>query len=118
VIESLDGRIHLAQRGVIAAHKPLFYRSRWPPLEDAREIARLARDAGVQWFSSSSLRLATGAAMKIPDATGALTVGPGPLESHHYSELAWYAVHPIELLYTIMGQGCETVTGPAARMSM
>ena len=113
LIESLDGRTHLAQaRAVIAAHKPLFIdKPLAATLEDAREIARLARDAGVQWFSSSSLRYGTiGAAMKFPDATGALTWGPGPLEPHHYLELAWYAVHPIELLYTIMGQGCETVT--------
>jgi Oxidoreductase family, NAD-binding Rossmann fold len=113
LIESLDGRTHLAQaRAVIAAHKPLFIdKPLAATLEDAREIARLARDAGVQWFSTSSLRYgAIGTAMKFPDATGALTWGPGPLEPHHYLELAWYAVHPIELLYTIMGQGCETVT--------
>ena len=25
-------------------------------------------------------------------------------------ELAWYAIHPVELLFTIMGPGCESVT--------
>ena len=29
-------------------------------------------------------------------------------------DLTWYAIHPIELLYTIMGPGCETVTRTAS----
>ena len=60
LVSSLDGRVHLAQaRPVIAAHKPLFIdKPLAATLEDAREIARLAREAGVPWFSSSSLRLA------------------------------------------------------------
>ncbi len=29
-------------------------------------------------------------------------------------DLAWYAIHPIELLYTLMGPGCETVTRTAS----
>ena len=32
------------------------------------------------------------------------------MESHHYLDLSWYAIHPIELLYAFMGTGCETVT--------
>jgi len=32
------------------------------------------------------------------------------VEEHHYLELAWYAIHPIEMLFTIMGTGCEEVT--------
>jgi predicted dehydrogenase len=58
LIESVDGRPHLAQaRPVIAAHKPVFIdKPLASTLEDAREIARLAREAGVPWFSSSSLR--------------------------------------------------------------
>lgn len=113
LIESIDGRVHLEQaRQVIAAHKPLFIdKPLAATLEDAREIARLAKEAGVAWFSSSSLRFGVVAtSVKFPDATGVSTWGPGPLEPHHYLELAWYAVHPIELLYTLMGPGCETVT--------
>jgi len=118
LITSTDGRIHLAQaRAVIAARKPLFIdKPLAATLEDAREIARLAREAGVAWFSSSSLRFgAIAASMKFPDLTGATTWGPGPFESHHYLELSWYAVHPIELLYAIMGAGCESVTRTAGQ---
>jgi hypothetical protein len=80
-------------------------------LEDAREIARLAREAGVPFFSSSSARFGGIATrMKFPDAMGAIVWGPGPLEPHHHLDLSWYAIHPIELLYTLMGTGCEEVS--------
>lgn len=113
LLSSVDGRVHLEQaRPVIAAHKPLFIdKPLASTLEDAREIARLAKEAGVPWFSSSSLRFGEIAAtMKFADATGVETFGPGPLEPHHALDLTWYAIHPIELLYTLLGPGCETVT--------
>lgn len=113
LLTSVDGRIHLEQaRPVIAAHKPLFIdKPLASTLEDAREIARLAKEAGVPWFSSSSLRFGEmGATMKFADATGATTWGPGPFEPHHALDLTWYAIHPVELLYTLMGPGCESVT--------
>ena len=118
LLTSLDGRVHLEQaRPVIAARKPLFIdKPLAATLEGAREIARLAKAAGVPWFSSSSLRFgAIGAAMKLPGLTGAATWGPGPFEAHHPLELAWYAIHPVELLYTIMGTGCESVTRIAGK---
>ena len=36
------------------------------------------------------------------------------MESHHYLDLSWYAIHPIEVLYTLMGAGCESVTRVSA----
>src|SRR4051812_4790125 len=55
LLESGDGRIHLEQaKPVIQAHKPLFIdKPLASTLADAREIARLAKAAGVPWFSSS-----------------------------------------------------------------
>ncbi len=113
LLESVDGRPHLAQaRQIIAAGKPLFIdKPLAATLEDAREIARLAKEAGVPWWSSSSLRYSEFVtALKSPDTTGVHTWGPGPFEEHHYLELAWYAIHPIEMLYALMGTGCEEVT--------
>ena len=109
---SNDGRIHLAQaRIVIAAHKPLFIdKPLASTLEDAREIARLAKAESVPWFSSSSMRFGGVASLKSDDLEGAMTWGPGPLEEHHQLDLSWYAIHPVEMLYTLMGQGCEEVT--------
>jgi Oxidoreductase family, NAD-binding Rossmann fold len=118
LIESVDGRQHLAQaRPVIAAHKPMFIdKPLASTLRDAREIARLAKAAGVPWFSSSGLRFgAIGVqAAGLSGITGASTWGPGPLEPHHALDLTWYAIHPIELLYTILGPGCETVARTSA----
>ena len=116
VLESGDGRIHLAQlKPVLAAHKPVFIdKPLAATLEDAREIDRLAKAAGVPWFSSSGMRFGEIATkMKSPDATGVQVWGPGPFEEHHYLELSWYAIHPIEILYTLMGRGCEEVTRTA-----
>ena len=119
LLESNDGRKHLPQaKQVIAAHKPMFIdKPLASTLEDAREIAQLAREAGVPFFSSSSARFAgIATAMKFPDSQGAIVWGPGPLEPHHYLDLSWYAIHPIELLYTLMGTGCEEVTRMAPRI--
>jgi hypothetical protein len=115
LLESVDGRPHLAQaREVIAAGRPLFIdKPMSATLEDAREIARLAKEAGVPWFSSSSLRWSPYVTELLPhmkEARGVATWGPGPTEPHHYLDLAWYAIHATEMLYTLMGPGCEEVT--------
>jgi hypothetical protein len=113
LLESVDGRLHLAQaKPVIAAHKPMFIdKPLAATLDDAREIARLAKEAGTPWFSASSVRFADIAqSLKFPDTTGATAWGPGPLEAHHQLDLSWYAIHTVELLYTLMGPGCEEVT--------
>lgn len=110
---SVDGRVHLQQaKLVLAAHKPMFIdKPLAATLEDAKEIDRLAKAAGVPWFSSSSLRYSdVVAALKSPDAQAVFTWGPGPLEEHHHLDLSWYAIHPIEMLYTLMGPGCQEVT--------
>jgi hypothetical protein len=113
LLESGDGRIHLSQvKPVLAAHKPVFIdKPLASTLEDAREIARLGKEAGVPWFSSSGFRFGELAAMmKAPDALGIDVWGPGPLEEHHYLDQSWYAIHPIELLFTLMGTGCVEVS--------
>ncbi len=113
LLESVDGRVHLEQvKPVIAAGKPVFIdKPLASTLEDAREIARLAKAAGVPWFSSSSLRYSEVATtMKYPDMVGVTTWGPGPLEEHHHLDLSWYAIHPIEMLYALMGPGCVEVS--------
>jgi len=120
LLETNDGRKHLEQaRQVIAARKPMFIdKPLASTLEDAREIARLAREAGVPFFSSSSARFGgIATSMKFPDAMGVMVWGPGPLEPHHHLDLSWYAIHPIELLYTLMGTGCEEVSRTATENS-
>ena len=118
LLESVDGRPHLEQaRQVIQAGKPLFIDK---PLsssyEDAKEIARLAKQAGVPWFSTSSLRYSEIVpVLKAANPHSVITWGPGPEEPHHYLDLSWYAIHPIEMLFAIMGPGCEEVTRTVGR---
>jgi len=113
LLESVDGRTHLDQtRQALACGKPLFIdKPLASTLEDAREIARLAGEAGVPWFSSSSLRWSEiVTTLKSDDTRGVSTWGPGPTEPHHQLDLSWYAIHPIEMLYALMGTGCGEVT--------
>jgi predicted dehydrogenase len=113
LLESVDGRAHLPQaREVFRCGKPVFIdKPLAATLEDAREIAALARKAGVPWFSSSSVRYsAMAAALKGGEIRGVDTWGPGPVEPHHRLDLSWYGIHAVELLYTLMGPGCEEVT--------
>ncbi len=111
LLTSVDGRVHLAQaREIINAHKPMFIdKPLAATLDDAREIARLAKEARVPWFSTSTLRYSV-AALKSVDLNGADVWGPGPLEEHHQLDLSWYAIHEAEMLFTLLGTGCEEVT--------
>ncbi len=116
LLESLDGRTHLNQaKAAFAAGKPVFIDK---PLaasyQDAKEIARLASQAGVPWFSSSSLRYweETQRLKNLQGAGRILTYSvysPSPTEPHHPS-LMWYGIHGVEMLFTLMGTGCESVS--------
>jgi predicted dehydrogenase len=114
MIESVDGRPHLAQaRPVIAAGLPLFIdKPVGGTLKDTLEIFRLAKEAGVPIFSSSSLRCGKSTqavrAGSIGEVTYALCSSPASLEPHH-PDLYWYGVHGCESLYTVMGTGCQSV---------
>lgn len=113
LLESVDGRPHLEQAKQIIKHrKPMFIdKPLASTLEDAREIARLAKAAGVPWFTASSLRWnEMTSTMKVPGTTAVITWGPGPTEPHHHLDLSWYAIHPIELMYAFLGPGCVEVT--------
>ena len=114
--ESLDGRKHLAEvRPVLAAGKPVFIdKPMADSYHDASEIARLAKQAGVPWFSASSLRFweeteRLKTASEAGDIVGCDVYGPCPIQPQQ-PDLMWYGVHAIEALYAIMGTGCETVT--------
>jgi hypothetical protein len=114
LIESVDGRPHLAQaRTVIAAKKPLYIdKPVGGTLHDALEIFRLAQGAGVPLFTSSSLRFARDTqavrAGSIGKVQSAQTSSPAQLEQTH-PDLYWYGVHGCESLFTVMGTGCESV---------
>ncbi len=114
MIESVDGRPHLEQaRPVIAAKKRVFIdKPVGGTLRDAIEIFRLAKDAGVPVFTSSSYRyyptMVELQKAPIGELRSAISYGPCHLEPHH-PDFYWYGIHPTEALYTVMGRGCESV---------
>jgi len=114
LIESVDGRPHLAQaKAVIAAKKPLYIdKPVAGTLADALEVFRLAQEAGVPIFSASSLRFAKQTQAVRQGSLGkvisAETTSPAHLEATH-PDLFWYGVHGCESLFTVMGTGCESV---------
>lgn len=115
LLESVDGRPHLAQaRPVIAAKKPLFIdKPMAGSLADVIEIFRLAKENDVPCWSSSSLRFGPGVLGmrnndQIGEVRGCDAFSPCSLEEHH-PDLYWYGVHGVEILFTIMGPGCESV---------
>jgi predicted dehydrogenase len=120
LLESVDGRPHLEQaRPVIAAGKPLFIdKPLAGSLADAVEIFRLAKEAGVPCFSCSSTRFSPdfqavrNKTASFGDVKSCVATSPMSIEPHH-PDLFWYGIHGVEILYTIMGPGCQTVTREA-----
>jgi predicted dehydrogenase len=115
LLESVDGRPHLEQaRPVIMAKKPIFIdKPMAGNLADVLEIFQLAREYNVPCWSSSSLRFGPGIIDMRKNSEVGLVLGcaafsPCSLEEHH-PDLYWYGVHGVEILFTIMGTGCESV---------
>jgi predicted dehydrogenase len=114
MLESVDGRPHLAQAiPVILAKKPLFIdKPMAGSLGDVLAIFRLAEEHDVPVFSASSLRYGRSTQAVRAGAVGrvvrAETFSPCSLEPHH-PDLFWYGIHGVEALFTVMGRGCESV---------
>lgn len=115
MLESVDGRPHFAQaKPVIDAGLPLFIdKPMAASLEDVVAIFDLAKKKNVPCWSSSSLRFSPGIiGMRnnedIGNVLGVDAYSPCSLNEHH-PDLYWYGVHGVEILFTIMGPGCESV---------
>ena len=116
LLESVDGRPHLAQaRPVIAAKKPLFVdKPMAASLADVIEIFRLAGENGVPVWSSSSARYGEGIAgatsnEELGQIVGCDVFGSSSWAAHH-PDLYLYGIHAVEPLFTVMGTDCETVS--------
>jgi hypothetical protein len=116
LIESVDGRPHLAQaRPVLKAGKRLFIDKPFTAsLADAREIVGLAQQTGTPFFSCSCARFqpeiwklrADAGVGKVVKVQGS---SPMSVEPHH-PDLFWYGIHGVEALYTVLGPGCASVS--------
>jgi hypothetical protein len=116
LLESVDGRPHLKQaEPVLRSGKPLFIdKPVAGTLADAIQIFHLAEQYKTPCFSSSSLRFSPGILgmptnEAVGEVLGCFAYSPCHLEPHH-PDLFWYGVHGVEMLFTIMGTGCQTVS--------
>lgn len=115
LLETNDGRPHLEQAlQVFRAGKPVFIDK--PVASNLAEVVAIFRAAerfGVPMFSSSSLRYSEGPQAirdgKYGEVLGCSSHSPCELEKSHV-DLFWYGIHGVEMLYTCMGKGCQTVT--------
>lgn len=114
MLTCIDGNKHLEQAlPVFRAGKPVFIDKPFAgSLSDAFAIVDAAKRYDVPMFSSSSLRYIEGtkeiAGGSIGKVIGADAYSPAPIEEHH-PELFWYGVHGVEILFTVMGTGCQRV---------
>lgn len=115
LLESNDGKVHLEQsRPVFAAKKPVFIdKPLAATLKDVKEIIKLSQHYKTPFFTSSALRydhnvtkVANGS---IGNVTGADVYTPAEIDPGHI-DLSWYGIHGVEMLFTVMGPGCESVS--------
>jgi predicted dehydrogenase len=115
LLETNDGTLHFEQAmPVIEANKPLFIDK--PVAAGLVDVLRIYQAAGkhnVPLFSSSSLRYMPKAQEVrntdvIGEITGADTYSPEHWEPSH-TDLYWYGIHGVEILYTVMKTGCQRI---------
>ena len=116
LLESVDGRIHLAEaREAFKGGKPVFIdKPVAGTLPEAIAIFELARQSKVPCFSSSSSRFGADLTAllgneEVGDVIGATTWGPCSYQSGT-PDLFFYAIHGVESLFTLMGPGCKSVS--------
>jgi predicted dehydrogenase len=116
LLETNDGKPRLAQaRKVIQAKKPFFIdKPVAASFEDTKMIYQEAAENQVPLFSASSLRYMSNAQAvrhegKIGKVLGCDAFSPATIEAGH-PDLFWYGIHGVEILFTVMGPGCESVS--------
>jgi virulence factor len=116
LIEAVDGSVHYERaRPFLEAGVPCFVDKPFTcSVADARKLVDLAAKKKLPLFSSSSLRFAPDlvaymAEPKHGKVLGAMAWGPASLHERNPG-LFHYGIHAVEVLYTLMGPGCESVT--------
>jgi predicted dehydrogenase len=114
-ISSDDGRRHYdAARMAIEAGLPTFIdKPMTCSLSEAVALADLAEERGVPLFSASSLRYAPEVVEVADGALGEVVavdaISPSRSACEGVPGMFYYGMHGVEILYTLMGPGCESV---------
>lgn len=115
LLETNDGRPHWEQAlPVMKAGKPLFIdKPVAGSLVETIMLFKASEKLKCPMFTSSSLRYGKTAQMLRRGEAGAVVgcdaYSPCHLEKTH-PDLFWYGIHGCELLYTVMGPGCDRVS--------
>jgi hypothetical protein len=115
LLETQDGNVHIEQAlAVFKAGKPVFIdKPMAANLSDVCLIYELGKRYNVPVFTTSSLRY-TEPLLEISDGKKGKVLGSdcfGPCqEEPSHASLFWYGIHGVEMLFTIMGTGCQSVT--------
>ncbi len=119
LIESQEGGPHLARAKLfMEAGLPCYVDKPFAcSTDDARKMLELADKHKLPIFSASSLRYAPELAAFVADGghgkiLGALAFGPSPLSEKEGLNpgMFHYGIHAVEILYTLMGPGCQRLT--------
>jgi hypothetical protein len=119
LIEAVDGTVHLERaRPFLEAGIPCYVDKPFAcSLDDAKKMAELAAKKKLPIFSSSSLRYAPEVVDYVANAkrgklVGCMVYSPASLSPipERNAGLFHYAIHGVEMLYTLMGPGCKRVT--------
>jgi len=116
LIESLQGSVHVERaQPFLAAGLPLFVDKPFAcSVADARTLLGEAARRGLLLWSSSSLRFSPdiqdlqARADEIGAVTGVSAYGPAPQDPGNPG-LFHYGVHVVQVMYQLLGLGCETV---------
>ncbi|HOA72742.1 MAG TPA: Gfo/Idh/MocA family oxidoreductase [Phycisphaerae bacterium] len=125
LIESVDGRRHLPElKAVAPSGKPTFIDKPFAAsLADAKEMVKLIKRHKLPCFSASSLRFDSAfqnvlaeKEEKFGKILGVDAFSPAHLEKTNPG-LFWYGIHGVEILYTLMGPGCQSVSSTVTPQS-
>jgi len=116
LLESVDGRRHLKElKAVAKAGKPVYVDKPFAAsLADAKDMVRIIKEEKLPCFSSSSLRFRKDIQAFVKDSSHGKVMAcdafsPASLEPTNPG-LFWYGVHGVEILFTLMGPGCKSVS--------
>lgn len=115
LLESNDGRVHLEQAlPVFKAGKRVFIdKPVAHSLAQAKAIFKAAEEFKIPMFSSSALRFDASVQKVVGGSIGRVTGAdvhtPAVIDPGHL-DLAWYGIHGVEMLFTVMGPDCQQVS--------
>lgn len=119
MLETNDGNLHLEQAyEVLKSGKILFIdKPLAASLAESIAIYELSKRYNVPIFSSSSLRYIEHA-QKIREGAHGQVLGADCFSPHRqepsHPDFGWYGIHGVEMLFTVMGTGCVSVSRMSA----